>query len=128
MSYTIKKPSAEPIVIITWSNSFSYEDFMKSCEEVEKLRPPNGKIVRIDNVQGLNMSFSSAVSGIGIVRTKVPGSPTDSNVKPLLVGEGVLWNMVSVAAKRVSYGAGVEVPIFDSVDDAVKVGKDSLGP
>jgi hypothetical protein len=119
MPYRIERLSGEPIVVVTWQGSFSERDFVAVCGDVVNLVGPERPIVRIDDVRDLKADFGDIVSGMGVARKKLPGSPSDPTFKALLVGSGMLWNLVSKGAKQLQYG-GIDVPLFTSMEEAIE--------
>ena len=121
MAFTARRLPNEPIIVVTWSPPIEDpgDEVPRMCREVDRLIGNDKKVWNIQDMREFKVNFSTAVKGMSQVSMDIPGSPRDSRCKNILIGSGVLWDVVAKSAQKMKFG-GLDVPIFSSLDEALK--------
>lgn len=119
MGYKVKRLGKEPIIIVTWIDPADpVAEGPRMCKEVDALIGTDEKVWNIQDMRELKLNFSMVVRGMSQASMNIPGSPRDPRCKNILIGTGILWDMVVRGAKKMQFG-GLDVVMCSSTEEAI---------
>jgi hypothetical protein len=120
MPFRVERLNNKPIITTTWSEPADIaKEMPASWKEIDsQIGPGESEIYSITDLRELSISFSSIVSGMALQRGRMAGSASDPRIRSILVGAGVLWQVVSRAVRQVQ-GASIELPLFSTMEEAL---------
>ncbi len=119
MPYKVKRLHNEPIVVVTWDSPYIAAEIEKVCDDTDAcIRPDETRVWVIEDFRQFKVDFSGIVMAMAIQRRKRPGAAGDPRLRTLLIGSGMLFELVSKGAKQLQYG-GIEAPLYSTLDEAL---------
>ena len=127
MPFTVERLQNEPIIVITWSDPpNAAKDMPESWKEIDRrIRPDESGVYTISDLRNLTIDFASIVSGMTLQQEQRPGAANDPRVHSILVGSGILWEIVSKGAKQFKR-AGMELPLFATMEEALAHAREKI--
>lgn len=121
MPASVEKMPGMPIVIVTYYGHITIDDakavFAQMAGLLTTYGAPLYRIAYVD-CNTAHTSFDEVMMLTTLSSKGKPGSPTDPNVKTVLVGKHLLIDLYVDAMRQEAFGA-VDIPIFDTLDDAL---------
>lgn len=121
MPATVEKLLGKPIAIVNYYGHVTVEDtravFAQVAGLVDTYGAPLYRLTCVNSDESV-VSFDEVMMMTTLSSRGVRGSSTDPDVKTLLVGDHPLIDLFAQAMREEAFG-GVDIPIFDSVDDAL---------
>lgn len=128
MTVSIQHFPGERIVVANFDVPFSGQDVALANAETAKVVIQQGSpVYRIENIVG-PLDFNDVTEGLAVAaRSGVAGSARDPNVIFLFVGKGSIVEMTAKSFGQAQY-AGREVPLFATLEEALRYARSKLRP
>ncbi|MFZ4815644.1 MAG: hypothetical protein ACOYL5_13985 [Phototrophicaceae bacterium] len=122
MPATVEKVPDQPIAIIRYYGQITAEDAKAVFAQVAALLDLYGQpLYRITTVDEDDNAISiDEIKRLTVLSSQhLPGSVTDPKIFTVLVGQHLLIDLYVDAMQQKAFG-GVEIPLFDSLEDALQ--------
>lgn len=119
MAIVVSRIPNEPIIVATLEGDLTVEQFKEMfIRSVEITKEIGGHVFRITDARNVTATFGELFGIIAAASKGVPGSTTDPNVTPILVGSNQMVKLAAQAFRQKQFG-GVEIPLFQKMEDAM---------
>lgn len=128
MPATVEKILGKPIAIVTYYGHVTAEDTRGVFAQVSGLLDTYGApIYRVTQVNTdlVDMTFDEVMLMTVLASKGTHGSTTDPNVKTVLVGDHPFIDLYADAMRQEVFG-GVDIPIYDTLDEALRMVKEMI--
>jgi len=128
MPATVEKVLGKPIVLVEYHGHITTDDaravFAQIAGLLDNYGAPLYRITRVD-CDNAHTSFDEVLMLTTLSSKGRRGSATDPDIKTVLVGEHLLIDLYIDAMRQDAFG-GVEIPLFDTLDDALEHVREEL--
>ena len=128
MPGSVEKIPDKPIAIVTYHGHISVEDtravFAQVAGLVDVYGSPFYRLTRVSSSDS-DTSFDELMRMTVVSSKGIPGSATDPNVTTIFVGQSMYFDLFVDAMQQDSFG-GVEIPMFDTMDEAMAYVEEQL--
>ena len=127
MPFKIERLPGESIIVTTWAEPANLtEEMPESWKKIDALiGPDEDKVYCITDLRGLSVDFSTMIKGMTLQRGRQPGSSSDLRIRSILVGTGMLWEIVSKGVKQIR-GGNAELPLFSTMEEALAHAREKI--
>jgi len=128
MPVEVKKVENEPIFVVIITDPYDASADSQAANEqiAEAIKAFEGPFYRINDIRQISLSFGDVVMGMAEERRKLPGSASDPRcAQSVLVGSGMLVNLVASASKQDQYGV-MPVRAFTDYEAALEWAREDL--
>lgn len=120
MPVTVEQYQDEPIIMASFSGLLDFdtvrEMFAISADLIDAIGPP---VYRITDWRGISSTFSDMMQIFREAGQGFPGSSTDPRLHPVMVGR-TEWSRLTRDAMLQEQFGGIDIPIFETVEEALE--------
>lgn len=116
MPVTVYRLPDEPVLIATFSGVIDRETLLTMYRRSDALlTEPQQQLYRISDFRHMETSIEEALRSLADLGMDMPGSPTDTRIRSVLLGSNK-WSRI--ARDSVLRLHGIEIPLFETMREA----------